>query len=556
MPLFDAHTHSLQSIFVDMPLAVPQYQRSYSWESTEVNDLWTDLIDNWTAENTAQLTFADPYFLGTIVTVPGKIEAPRIVLDGQQRLATLTILFAAIRDALTELNDEQAKAQAEKLQALMIDKKGVDAGYQLTLNTEDAAFFRDLVQTYPPVRPAPTLKSHRRIKRAKTILLKSVQDLISSASTRGEKSTLLQLLWQAIAEKIEIVNVSVGNEEDAARVFELLNARGLVLSLSDLLRNLLITRAGDNKAEVAGNWDTFIHDFKGVDLSPFLRYSWMSRHGYISSGRSAYRTIKSEIDRLKISSSDYIAELAHDSAIFQMLNEQDVIDRKDRRKSDLIFGFSVMRLRQAIPLLFVVLSKYPSEFVRTLERINALTFRFSVVGTSPAQLEDPYVKLAIQLRENDFTPSQASAKITDVLAPLVPSDESFAEKFLELSESRSRMQQYVLWELERVAGKHEVFVLADPTTVNVEHIYPQDAETKAPTLEPLVDYIGNLTLLFNVDNKALSNKVFEEKVGVYAQSEVELTRDIANRYSTWDETALRDRQRLLASYAVRAWKFE
>lgn len=281
----DAVGHLLE----DKALAVPIYQRPYSWTADEIGDLKNDLA--------SALAQPDPeYFLGTIVLSAEGTASRLTIVDGQQRLATTTMLLAAIRDEYRERGDVN---RAAIVQRDFIAKATLASGAdvpQLRLNSEDDHFFQDLVVN--PTDPPPSLDrgSHRLIADA----YESLRGFVKAAAENvGAEWDQRLLAWvNFVQEALLAIVVVVPTESDAFLIFETLNDRGADLTIADLLKNYLFGRAGPQLDQVRDRWvgslGTLEISAENATFVTFLRHYWSSKHG-ATRERELYKDIKKRV---------------------------------------------------------------------------------------------------------------------------------------------------------------------------------------------------------------------------------------------------------------------
>jgi hypothetical protein len=234
----------------DRRLAVPVYQRSYTWQDDNVRDLLQDI--------TTSLDEAEPeYFLGSIVAADGSTGRQEIV-DGQQRLATTTILIAAIRDYLLATTDLDTALDIERDFLVQTDLRTRELHPRLQLNDFDNDFFLKRVLSRPgsPDRSTPPLRdSHRRIAAAANIAAQHIAALAQASSRPRDR---ILDLFQFIQERAKVIWVAVPDHANAFVIFETLNDRGLDLAISDLLKNYLFLMAEDRLTEVQQSWTSML----------------------------------------------------------------------------------------------------------------------------------------------------------------------------------------------------------------------------------------------------------------------------------------------------------
>ncbi|WP_435125568.1 DUF262 domain-containing protein [Micromonospora tulbaghiae] len=248
MPL-KAHEHPLKKIFsADFDFAIPHYQRPYAWGTEQALQLLDDLEDALVRDA------AEPYFLGSLVLVKPDENAPRAeVIDGQQRLTTLSILLAVLRD-LAE-NDEVAVVLRDMVLEPGVALDGIKAKPRLLLRDQDSGFFTKYVQT--PGRLDDLLKLSDQAlandsQKAIRDNAKALRERLSSWT--DEKRNALAALAR---NRTLLVVVSTPDLASAHRIFSVMNARGLDLEPSDIFKSDVIgSMDATQQQEYAKAWET------------------------------------------------------------------------------------------------------------------------------------------------------------------------------------------------------------------------------------------------------------------------------------------------------------
>jgi uncharacterized protein with ParB-like and HNH nuclease domain len=232
-------------LLADSELRVPVYQRAFSWTVEEINELLTDL---WEAFRRGE----DEYFLGSVVISGGDQEKPSVV-DGQQRLATVSMIYAAIRDFLKATNDRRADPLANRF-LFSLNFKTEEIEPKLRLNETDDDFFRKEVLSDTAVLasgPIAAGDSHKRIRSG----FQAVKAFVTKhAKTTGNDVALLMDWVEFLEKKAKVIIVKVPDEANAFIIFETLNDRGLDLSIGDLLKNYIFGRTENRIEEARANW--------------------------------------------------------------------------------------------------------------------------------------------------------------------------------------------------------------------------------------------------------------------------------------------------------------
>jgi uncharacterized protein with ParB-like and HNH nuclease domain len=222
-------------------LIVPPNQREYAWEEEHVLDLFQDFATAIDGDKPS-------YFLGTVVLTQGENGQPE-VSDGQQRLATSTILLAAIRDHFTTQGDDELANSIEQDFLFSFDREAREKLPKLTLNIDDREYFRNTILTRPgkPERDEPAKKdSHRKIAAAAKVIAKKIKEMLKPFNPSLRTDVMNK--WTSFIEKrAQVILLNVPDDINAYVMFETLNGRGLRTSQADLLKNYLFQKAGSNK---------------------------------------------------------------------------------------------------------------------------------------------------------------------------------------------------------------------------------------------------------------------------------------------------------------------
>ena len=233
----------LASILSQNRLVVPPNQRNYSWTNDEVTTLLQDFARSIESQDTS-------YFVGTIVAIRKDDDVLEVV-DGQQRLATTTILLAEIRSYLQKCNEPQLCEAIHRF-LFTIDRKTREDVPRLTLNLDDNDYFRTGLTGES--LPSSTVKpSHCLLKSAFTQISEQVKKIVSIFDKKDHGDKLND--WITFFEnRAMTVVLEAPSEADAYRMFETLNDRGLRITQADLVKNYLFGRSSDRINEVKHRW--------------------------------------------------------------------------------------------------------------------------------------------------------------------------------------------------------------------------------------------------------------------------------------------------------------
>jgi hypothetical protein len=353
-------------------LVVPPFQRGYSWEKKHVDAFWKDLVKFQEEKSDGVV---DKYFLGPIVTLErgGRLE----VLDGQQRIATATILFAALRDAATSIiGTSEAEKFSHAIQTTFIakDDAGDHVGFCLELGEADKEFFREHIQRFPgpDASPPVKLKSHKNIAVAKKLLQTAVNGMLVGLAPHDQMKRL-RSLRDVIRTELVMTSIPVDDEREAFRIFETLNDRGLKLSVPDLLLNYLMKTAPTDadRSAIRKYWNQMLDRMGRRNIGHFLRHVWVSQFGDVK--KDLFGEIKTHFESNGTVSLEFAkASQEHCHQYCELLDFSDELGAARRHVRALIKNLDCF---SALPLL---LSAYSSLSPSGFEHVCRLTLVFVV----------------------------------------------------------------------------------------------------------------------------------------------------------------------------------
>ncbi len=535
-------------------IEVPEWQRSYSWTTEEIEAFWQDLTA-FEARYPDENVIGEEYFLGSIVLVTG--GATNLLLDGQQRLATATILLSVLRDARREYSGDAAARLQSKYVSDFDDASGTTT-HVLTLNVYDRDFFRAEIQDEPqdpPLRMMPTLKSHGLIRKAREYFAERVRQ--DSEKLGGGKAAFQRNLRisRVLCDHMSVVAVTSSDEDNAAAVFETLNDRGIGLSTPDLLRNQLLRRAPNDatRDRIVAAWQTVLAINDEASVEEFLRHYWVSHRGDVKA-RKLYREIKDTIIAENIESLGMSIDLAETAPVYRDIVRAREDDPELRR---LLEGIRALGAKALYPALLsgyaVAEGNEGKERLRLLaSALTAMFVRYNVIGgRETTVMETTVYEVAANLRKmKDF-----DAAVT-ALAALAPDAGDFVARFQRATISRIATARYLLREIEHAKRRTQEVAVEGADRVHVEHIYPQTPDgANWPNHAQIINRLGNMTLLGKRLNTSIKNADFAtKKEKGYSDSDIIMTKDLLS-VDVWDAAAIDARQRELSTYTFDIWKF-
>lgn len=564
----DASTHGIGELIEQRRLMrVPDHQRDFAWQADdEVTQFLDDVVR-------AHGEAAAEYFLGLVVLVSPRDEHGWEILDGQQRLATTTMVYAGIREWL---HGAGFAADAQKVQNAFIGVSALGEDIdrpRVTLNITDRQAFHDLVvnrandATLAVRRDAAgRYSSTRRLIEAALECRQRVAALATAAGDepRQQAQALFDLATY-LRDRTTVVVMNVSSTANAYMIFESLNDRGLDLSVLDLVKNHLFGRAAGRLDEVQADWTRMTANLGDREADDFLKVFWTSKYGRIQRGRlfAEWRRRYEELSPAGIVA--LAAELASAADTFAGLDQPDHemwagFSNQARRN---IKALAVLGNQQVRPVIMAALRSFTNERVeRLLHHLVTLTVRYQTVGRGrTGLLEIAGARVAAGIASGDLrTPQQ----VWDDIANLVPSDEDFLIDLVRYTEPKAARARYVLAELERTAYRLANRVLPELVPwddLSLEHVLPRNPMGAAwqreiaaePEIRDQIWRLGNLCLLTEPANRGVGAAGFQQKkVQLYGGSELSLTRQVAG-YEEWSIASIAHRQRALADLAIATW---
>ena len=543
---------------------VPPYQRDYSWTGEEWEDFWNDVVDLHREPDSR-------HYMGAVV-VQAEGDREFLIIDGQQRLATIGILTLAIIRKLHRMADgnvdpDRNRARAGELRSRFIGEKdpaSLIESSRLNLNENDDPFYQDyLVQLRDPHNPRGLPRSGALLWQCSRFFADRLDEL---PDVRDDGEALTKILSETIARRLLFIRITVDDDLNAYTVFETLNARGLELTTTDLLKNYLfskVTAPGDLDA-LKRRWQSLIATVAQERFSDFLRYHLLCERPNIRKQR-LFKLVRERIGTPEqvfglLEALDARAELF--SALSDVNHEYwtDLPDAKPFVRELVLF-----RARQMTPLLFAAWERFrweaPDDFVRILKLVTVVTFRYSIVSAlNPNALEPVYHAAAKAMLDGS---AGSPRGVFELLRPIHVDDDRFRSDFAHLSVpargQRKKLAKYILCRLEADARSGPCDHETDPATI--EHILPQNPaeewseDFRKPQREAAIDRLGNLTLIESGLGRDLGNASFAEKRPAYARSGYALTNRIPELApEEWTFALLETRQQELSKRAAHLWR--
>ncbi|MGH6895289.1 MAG: DUF262 domain-containing protein [Geminicoccaceae bacterium] len=540
----------------DYAFEIPPYQRPYAWELEQASELLSDLLD---ALDEHRVKHAGAYFLGSIVLIKSPAVADAKIVDGQQRLTTLTILISVIRD-LTSDAEQQLKRHQYVCQSGDPDL-GTQDRYRLLLRERDRGFFERTVQAMRATNalsdPHPLEGSERRIVENARFFRERL-----SGIDEARRDEFVAFVLQ----RCYLVVVAVPTAEAARRIFTVLNARGLDLTATDILKADLLERAGHNReAALARDWES-IEEVLGrdrfVELFTHIRMIY-EREKPRSALESAFRDIVGPFDAEPASFIPAVLEPL--SEAMKMLDDAVEVQRQfGAAAAKAVRSLARIDNKDWVPPAILsiwlrkqgrLISDQVGSFLVHLERLAYYLF------VTRADVNARVLRFASVLDGLD-PPANRAAR-----TPGIDLSVDEAREFLKALDGpiyrKTRVVKPVLQRLDEALSTGGA-VYEDPTSI--EHVLPQtmDADGEWAQLFPdeqvqecWTHRLANLVFLTRRTNIRASNWEFERKKRDYFQSQdgrnpYPLTQQVLDE-PVWTPAILERRQARLLHRLAGIW---
>lgn len=543
---------------------VPQFQRDYSWDQDNWEDLWNDIINIYEEK--------DSHYMGSIV-LQNNGNSKFQIIDGQQRFTTLSIISLAIISKIKELaaDNIDKETNEERVDLLIKDylgqKDSVSLKYssKLFLNENNDGFYQQrLLNFREPVNYRKLIDSDKLLWDSYQFYIKRVNELFKKLNS-GEK--LASFLKDTIGKNLLFIQITVEDELNAYTVFETLNSRGVELTSTDLLKNYLfslVAKSPTDLKQVKSQWKKIIEVIGLKKFPIFLRHYLNGRMKLISK-EYLFKAIK-QIVKTDENVFTLLDNLEDSAYIYMALgNPNDDFWKGEKELIEAINALKLFGVTQNKSLLMVSYNKLNNinEFKRLVKSIVNISYRYNVIGKLQTnEMEKIFNKASINVNDSDnITVSQILVSIKG----LYLTDESFRNYF-ELksfntnNSTNKKLTRYTLYKIEgQVPSGNKYDYLTDSGTI--EHILPENLTEQWEEFFSEDEHIrnlykiGNLTLLEpNKNNKEAADHTIDIKEPIFKTSKYAITNTIS--VSEWNTNAIKQRQTDLGKVACSIWKVQ
>ncbi|MGL2829199.1 GmrSD restriction endonuclease domain-containing protein [Helicobacter pylori] len=524
-------------------LVIPIYQRVYSWGKEQCEQLWDDIIKIGGNDK------MNGHFIGSIlyVRVDDTHSSPLLIIDGQQRLTTITLLFIALR------NRSSDEVKRKKMESYLInsDKDG-DKKFRLILSEPDRDTLLSLIDENKRKPSEPSLKIMENFKLFEEWIRKNTDKL--------------ETIFKGL-EKLMIVWIALKGKDDPQLIFESMNSKGIELTQADLIRNYIIMETEVEKQEDFYNqyWRAMEEDFKQNEalFNRFVRHYLTIKTRDIPNIKKVYEAFKRYQQERGIETEVLLQDLQKYCEYFCQIAFKKEAD-KDLNKA---LSFLVdLEMDVIYPLLLELYSDYSDgvlskqDFIPIIYLTESYICRRAVCGLGTNSLNKVFPSFTKHIQKDEYFKSLKAHFGYLTEKQRFPNNDEFKKLFITIDFYHFQKREYFLERLENFERKERVYAHEYTT----EHIMPQTLEKEwerdlGENFQAIHDKylhtIGNLTLTGY--NPEYSNKSFQEKRDMekgFKQSPLKLNQSLKDLES-FGEKEIEKRANDLADWALKIWTY-
>ncbi|QIC84540.1 DUF262 domain-containing protein [Helicobacter pylori] len=528
---------------------IPIYQRLYSWEKKQCEQLWDDILKVGGNDK------MNGHFIGSILYVrdDNTHSSPLLIIDGQQRLTTITLLLIALRNCLS--GKEVGKILRNQIEDnyLINSNKDGDKKFRLILSESDKDTLLSLIDGS---RRKPSEPSEKIMENFKLF-----EEWINKNTDK------LETIFKGL-NKLMIVEISLKKgKDDPQLIFESMNSKGIDLTQTDLIRNYIIMETEIEKQECFYKkyWRAMEEDFKqnGTLFNRFVRHYLTIKTGKIPNEKRVYEAFKDYQQKEGIEIENLLKDLQKYCGYFCQIAFKKEAD-KDLNKT---LSFLVDLERDVVyPLLLELYSDYSDgvlskqDFIPIIALTESYICRRAVCGIPSSGLNKFFASFTKKIQKDEYLESIEKHFGSLTENRRFPDDDEFKEEFMRKDFYKFELIEYLLYRMENFNRKER-----EPTDkYTTEHIMPQKlteewerdlGQDHERIHTQYLHTIGNLTLTGY--NSEYSNKSFQEKQGMeggFKDSPLRLNQGLRNLES-FGEKEIEKRANDLADWALKIWTY-
>jgi hypothetical protein len=542
---------------------IPRFQRDYSWTDEEWEDLWLDLL------GTLGPAGEPAHYMGYLV-LQSSDDRSFEVIDGQQRLTTISIIVLAILKNIQRLIDSGIDADPNRQRMEQIRQTYV--GYldpvtlvtrsKLTLNRNNNNYYQNHLVPLGLLPQRGFRASEHLLRKAFEWFDKKVgEQMRLAADNQGMR---LAQLMEDMSDRLFFTVITVTDELNAYKVFETLNARGVRLSATDLLKNYLFSvldrkQPDDHELHaLEDRWEAMVGRLGAESFPDFLRVHWNSRRSFARQAE-LFKTIRGQVTTRE-AVFQLLRDMEQDLDTYLALSAPEASDWAPDIKS-LASTLRTFNVRQPFPLLLAAKRTFDTnDFAGLMRACVVISMRFNIIcGYSTAEQERTYNTVSERIGRGDAkTLSAALAAMQSIYPADAAFRAAFSEKTIRTTQSRNnRVVRFILCALEKHLSGQDLTFTSD--SFNVEHVLPQSPKAgweafSNDEVESLTYRLGNMTLLQAGVNKDIGNAGYAAKRVLYEQSTLGITAKLAAENADWTPERIAAHQNWMAIQATAIWR--
>ncbi|MFP6044524.1 DUF262 domain-containing protein [Helicobacter pylori] len=536
---------------------IPIYQRVYSWEKEQCKQLWDDII------KTGGNDQIEGHFIGSIVFVHDGIYTTNynelLIIDGQQRLTTITLLFIALRDHLNDEDEFLEKFSRQKIlnrYLINSDEKG-DKKFKLILSEPDRDTLLSLIDKDRRKPSEPSLKIMENFKLFEEWIRKNTDKL--------------ETIFKGL-DKLMVVEISLERGKDNPQlIFESMNSTGKDLTQTDLIRNYILMGLEPEKQKIFYEkyWRAMEEDFKQNEtlFNQFVRHYLTIKTREIPNIIKVYEAFKRYQQERGIETEVLLQDLQKYCGYFCRIvfKKEDAKDLNKNLNKALSFLVD-LEMDVIYPLLLELYSDYKDgvlskqDFTPIIDLIESYICRRAVCGIPSNGLNKLFASFTKKIQKDEYLESMKKHFGSLTENRRFPNDSEFKDSFITIDFYHFQKREYFLERLEKFDTEEPV----NTKECTTEHIMPQTLTKEwkkdlggnfQAIHEKYLHTIGNLTLTGY--NQEYSNKSFQEKKDMekgFKQSPLKLNESL-KELESFGEEEIKKRANDLADFALKIWTY-
>ncbi len=539
---------------------VPRFQRDYSWDEKNLEELWQDIEH--------MLDSRTQHFMGYLVFQSGDGKVFQVI-DGQQRLATISLLITAALNHFQAMiakgddaDNNRQRLEAYKARYLgVLDTVTLERSAKLTLNRHNNQHFGSLTKDMKIPKWRNITETNRKMNRTFAFF----QNRLTTYGTSGDK---LAGVINGIADGLVFTTITVKNDLNAYLVFETLNARGIRLSAPDLLKNYLLSTMATNARlhdsafdDFEDRWGKILEQLGESNFTSFLRSHSGMKHKLIDK-KALYRELRDRVTRTD-QVIPYLEDLTEKAPVYSALqNHLDTFwtEYDDGKYAAVQKHLEILHLFKVKTPLSLLMAAYfrfdAADFIKISKWIAVISIRYNVIGNkSSKEQESIYNRIANTIMcDEDKTDI---AEIARRLSPIYPKDDEFQQDFITKTMPSQQSSKKIMFLLRGIEQHLSPANESSASNLTLEHVLPRNPEDHwqaafgRENYELAIDRLGNMAILSESHN--LGQEPFERKRQTLKESGYRINQNIA-KYKEWNIESLQEHQKWLADQAKTVWR--